>query len=131
MWLGIPYFAITLTLKASRHEDFYDPAIRVIHTFKQIILRSLSGNTLTSIFHVLRKSYNRKTFLNLFMHAHFGPVMVKQITPTATTLTQPIGGQHHSEKKLQTRGPYAPTHHPGTTIRLLCWLIQSVFYKKF
>jgi len=88
LWLGIPYFALTLTLKASRHEDFYDPAIRFIHVFKQIILRSLRGDAPRSIFRVLRRPYNRKVFLNLVMRAYFIPVMVEQVTPTATsTLT--------------------------------------------
>jgi len=34
-------------------------------------------------------------------------------------------------KKLQTRGVYAFIRHPGTTSKLLFWLIQCVFYKKF
>lgn len=247
LWLGIPYFAITLTLKASRREDFYDPAIRFIHVFKQIILRSLRGDSARSIFRVLRKPYNRKVFLNLVMRAYFIPVMVVQIMPTATsTLTSlyreianhnllgmlvlisaalwlldilnatvayslesrwlenrsssidlTIGGwlvclssyaplneitgsifafapyiasnqiddllinsigffyvlkivqifflathiytdtslgpsvANITLKKLQTRGPYALIRHPGTTTKLLFWLIQSVFYKKF
>jgi len=88
LWLGIPYFALTLTLKSSRCEDFYDPAIRFIHIFKQIIFRSLRGDSSRSIFRVLHKKYNRKVFLNLFMRAYFVPVMVEQITPTITsTLT--------------------------------------------
>lgn len=247
LWLGIPYFAITLTLKASRHEDFYDPAIRFIHVFKQIILRSLRGDSPRSIFHVLRRPYNRKVFLNLLMRAYFIPVMVEQITPTATsTLTLiyreidghdflgmlilisaalwlidiinatvaytlesrwlenrsrsidlTLGGwlvclgsyaplneitgsvfafapyvasnrlddllinslgffyafktveiiflathiytdtslgpsvANITLKKLQTRGPYALIRHPGTTTKLLFWLLQSIFYKKF
>ena len=247
LWLGIPYFAITLTLKASRCEDFYDPAIRFIHVFKQIILRSLRGDSAHSIFRVLHKKYNRKVFLNLLMRAYFVPVMVEQITPTASsTLTLlyreianhdllgmifllsmalwlldvlnaavayclesrwlenrsrsidlTLGGwlvclscyaplnnitgslfafaphvasnqiddllinslgffyilkvaeiiflavhiytdislgpsvANITLKKLQTRGIYAFVRHPGTSSKLLFWLLQSVFYKKF
>ncbi|HEX22621.1 MAG TPA: hypothetical protein ENH21_04245, partial [Chromatiales bacterium] len=35
LWAGIPYFALTLTFKASRREDFYDPAIRTLHVLRQ------------------------------------------------------------------------------------------------
>ncbi|HEC19932.1 MAG TPA: hypothetical protein ENI97_11390 [Gammaproteobacteria bacterium] len=247
LWLGLPYFAITLIFKASRTEDFYDPAIRFIHVFKQIILRSLRGDSRASVFRVLRKPYNRKVFLNLVMRAYFVPVMVEQIMPTASaTLTlfyqtindhqfmalimlfsaglwlfdvlnasaayclesrwlenrsrsidltfggwavclscyAPLNNLTSSVfafapfiatnqpddmlinnlnffyalkiaellflvthiyvdtslgpsvanitlKKLQTRGPYALIRHPGTTTKLLFWLLQSVFYKKF
>jgi protein-S-isoprenylcysteine O-methyltransferase Ste14 len=83
LWLGLPYFALTLTFKASRTEDFYDPAIRMIHVFRQILSRRLRGEPPRSVFRVLRKPYNRKVFLNLLMRAYFIPVMVEQITPTA------------------------------------------------
>jgi len=36
--IGLPYFVITLLIKASRQEDFYDPAIRLLHIAKQLIL---------------------------------------------------------------------------------------------
>lgn len=85
LWLGLPYFALTLTLKASRREDFYDPAIRFIHVIKQISLRTLRGDSASSIFRVLRGRYNRKVFLNLLMRAYFIPVMVEQVTPTASS----------------------------------------------
>lgn len=247
LWLGLPYFALTLTLKASRTEDFYDPAIRFIHVFKQILLRSLRGDRPRSVFRVLRRPYNRKVFLNLLMRAYFIPVMVEQIAPSAinalTLLYQelandnllgmlvlisaalwlldivnaavayclesrwlenrsrsidltlggwvvclscytPLNGitgslfafaphvasnriddllinglgffyalktveiiflathiytdislgpsvANITLKKLQTRGMYSLVRHPGTVTKLLFWLIQSVFYKKF
>ncbi|MEE8379949.1 MAG: methyltransferase [Gammaproteobacteria bacterium] len=82
LWLGIPYFVLTLTFKASRREDFYDPAVRMIHIVKQIILRALRGDNRASVFYVLRNRYNRKIFLNWVMRAYFIPVMVEQIAPT-------------------------------------------------
>ena len=81
LWFGIPYFALTLTFKASRQEDFYDPAIRMLHVVKQILLRSLRGQPPRAIFRVLRRPYNRKVFLNLLMRAYFIPVMVEQVAP--------------------------------------------------
>lgn len=251
LWLGIPYFALTLTFKSSRVEDFYDPAIRFLHVGKQIskqIARRLSGaDSQQSVFHVLRKQYNRKVFLNLIMRAYFIPVMIGQVIPTTTStlnmllqelqnhqfitliflftgilwlvdiqnavvaycmesrwlenrsrsIDLTIGGwvvclscyppinqltgsmfafapfvaSHQTEdlvfnsiallytvkiietfiltahiysdvslgpsganitlKKLQTRGPYGLIRHPGTTTKLLLWLIQAFIYKKF
>lgn len=247
LWLGIPYFALTLTFKASRTEDFYDPAIRFLHVGKQILLRALRGESPRAIFRVLRKPYNRKVFLNLLMRAYFIPVMVEQITPTALTtlnliyrelanhewltllilisavlwlldilnasvayclesrwlenrsrsIDLTLGGwlvclscypplndvtgsvfafapliasnriddllvsglgffyalkiveifclgihiytdtslgpsvANITLKKLQTRGAYALVRHPGTSTKLLLWLVQSMFYKKF
>lgn len=251
LWLGIPYFALTLTFKSSRVEDFYDPAIRFIHVGKQIsiqLLKRLSGsNHKRAIFYVLKKQYNRKVFLNLIMRAYFIPVMVMQVIPTTiSTLNMffqelqnnqfitliflltgilwlidvlnavvaycmesrwlenrsrsidltiggwlvclscypPINnvtgslfafapfvasnqmddlvfnslglfysakiiemialtahiysdvslgpsGANITLKKLQTRGPYGLIRHPGTTTKLLLWLIQAVIYKKF
>jgi protein-S-isoprenylcysteine O-methyltransferase Ste14 len=90
LWLGIPYFTLTLTFKSSRIEDFYDPAIRFLHVGKQIsqqILLRLSGrNSHRSVFHVLRKQYNRKVFLNLISRAIFIPAMVGQFSPTLATV---------------------------------------------
>ena len=92
LWLGIPYFAITLTFKSSRIEDYYDPAIRVIHVVKQIftqIMNRLAGRkSQKPLFHVFKKQYNRKIFLNLIMRAYFIPVMLMQVIPTtANTLS--------------------------------------------
>ncbi len=247
LWLGLPYFALTLTFKASRTEDFYDPAVRFIHVGRQILLRTLRGDSLRSVFYVLRKPYNRKVFLNLLMRAYFIPVMVEQITPTAIStlnllyqqladhqwltlffmlsamlwlldiinatvaytlesrwlenrsrsIDLTLGGwlvclsvysplnevtgslfafapyvasgriddlligsvmffyivkalefgilvihiysdtslgpsvANITLKKLQTRGPYALIRHPGTTTKLLLWLVQSAAYRKF
>ncbi len=247
LWLGMPYFALTLTFKASRTEDFYDPAVRFIHVGKQILRRTLRGDSARSIFYVLRKPYNRKVFLNLLMRAYFIPVMVEQVTPTAMSALDllyrqladhqwltlffmlsamlwlldivnatvaytlesrwlenrsrsidltlggwlvclsvypPLNGitgslfafapyvasgriddllvgsitffyivkilelgihvchiysdtslgpsvANITLKKLQTRGPYALIRHPGTTTKLLLWLVQSAAYGKF
>lgn len=85
LWLGLPYFLLTLIFKSSRVEDFYDPAIRIIHVIKQITLRTLRDENSQSIWRVLRKPYNRKVFLNLVMRAYFVPVMVDQVAPTAVS----------------------------------------------
>jgi protein-S-isoprenylcysteine O-methyltransferase Ste14 len=251
LWLGIPYFALTLTFKSSRIEDFYDPAIRFLHVGKQITKQTIKrlsgdGNQLP-VFYVLRKKYNRKIFLNLIMRAYFIPVMVMQVIPTTVNtinmlfkelnnhqfitviflltsilwlidvlnavvaycmesrwlenrsrsidltiggwivclscyppinnitgslfafapyvasnqmgdlifsslglfytakiiemlvLTAHIysdvslgpSGANITLKKLQTRGPYGIIRHPGTTTKLLLWLIQAFIYKKF
>ena len=247
LWLGIPYFVLTLTFKASKQEDFYDPAVRMIHVVKQILLRILRGDNQASVFYVLKKQYNRKVFLNLAMRAYFIPVMVEQIAPNTIVLLDnlyrelnghefmtlillllailwladilnaavayclesrwlenrsrsidlTVGGwlvclscypplneltstafafaphlanngaegllfsgefffyaikilevcllgtlvyidlslgssmANITLKKLQTRGPYSFVRHPGTTFKLLLWLMQSIFYKKF
>jgi protein-S-isoprenylcysteine O-methyltransferase Ste14 len=81
LWLGLPYFLLTLICKSSRVEDFYDPAIRIIHVVKQITLRTLRDDDRRSIWRVLRKPYNRKVFLNLIMRAYFIPAMVDQVAP--------------------------------------------------
>ena len=77
---GMPYFILTLIFKASRVEDFYDPAIRFIHILKQIgIGLMVRGNR---PFAVLAKPYNRKVLLNLVMRAYFIPFMVVQVYAT-------------------------------------------------
>ena len=251
LWLGIPYFALTLTFKSSRLEDFYDPAIRMLHIAKQIsrqiLLHLTNNNYRKPVFGVLKKKYNRKIFLNLAMRAYFIPVMVEQIFPIALAalnrlylelsshnfftviliitavlwlidvlnavvaycmesrwlenrsrsidltiggwliclscypplneftgsifafapsvannqiddlvfssvgffyvmkvveiivLTAHIysdaslgpSGANITLKKLQTRGPYGIIRHPGTTTKLLLWIIQAFIYKKF
>ena len=74
---GVPYFLLTLIFKASRVEDFYDPAVRLLHILKQISLGFMvRGNRR---FAVLNKAYNRKVLLNLVMRAYFIPFMVVQI----------------------------------------------------
>lgn len=86
LWLGIPYFALTLTFKSSRVEDYYDPAVRILHIGRHIlkqIRKRLSGvDSGRSVFYVLKKQYNRKIFLNLVMRAYFIPVMLVQVIPT-------------------------------------------------
>jgi protein-S-isoprenylcysteine O-methyltransferase Ste14 len=81
LWLylviGLPYFFITLIFKSSKKEDFYDPAIRIMHIFKQITLRLLRLDN--NIFGVLRNKYNRKVLLNIIMRAYFIPIMIVQV----------------------------------------------------
>ncbi len=77
--LGLPYFLVTLIVKASRREDFYDPAVRMIHIARQITRRALRGERVPSVLRVFRKPYNRKIFLTLIMRAYFIPVMVSQV----------------------------------------------------
>lgn len=76
---GLPYFMLTLYLKASRVEDFYDPAVRLLHIFKQVTLRALRGDGLGSVLRVFQTRYNRKVLLNLLMRAYFVPIMVVQV----------------------------------------------------
>lgn len=93
LMFGLPYFFVTLIFKSSSKEDFYDPAIRIIHIFKQISLRILKWNKsypslLRSygiakgsrpVFGVLKKQYNKKVLLNLLMRGYFIPFMVIQV----------------------------------------------------
>ncbi|HEC20106.1 MAG TPA: hypothetical protein ENI97_12270, partial [Gammaproteobacteria bacterium] len=94
LWAGIPYFALTLTFKASRREDFYDPAIRMLHVLRQIgrqLWRRLRyGDDRTPLLRVLRRPYNRKVFLNLLMRAYFLPVMVEQVAPSSVNTLQTV-----------------------------------------
>jgi len=82
--VGLPYFLLTGIFKASRVEDYYDPAIRVIHMLKQVLIRALRGDDTKSIFRVFRKKYNRKVLLNLVMRTYFIPVMVVQLYSNIT-----------------------------------------------
>ncbi len=102
LWAGLPYFALTLTFKASRREDFYDPAIRMLHVVRQIgrqLWRRLRhGDGSVPLLRVLRRPYNRKVFLNLLMRAYFLPVMVEQVAPASVGTLQTLyagldGGQ--------------------------------------
>ncbi|VAW92702.1 hypothetical protein MNBD_GAMMA20-1938 [hydrothermal vent metagenome] len=94
LWAGIPYFALTLTFKASRREDFYDPAIRMLHVLRQIgrqlWQRLRHGNDHTPLLRVLHRPYNRKVFLNLVMRAYFLPVMVEQVGPASVNTLQSL-----------------------------------------
>lgn len=76
---GIPYFMFTLKWKASRIEDFYDPAIRILHIGKQLLLSILHRRYRGRARLVLRNNSNRKVLLNLIMRAYFLPVMVSQV----------------------------------------------------
>jgi protein-S-isoprenylcysteine O-methyltransferase Ste14 len=77
--LGLPYFLITLKLRASRTEDFYDPAVRIILIARRIAAGVLRHGLRRKAFVVLRSRYNRKTLLNLVMRGYFIPVMVVQV----------------------------------------------------
>ena len=79
LMFGLPYFFVTLIFKSSAKEDFYDPAIRIIHIFKQIFLRIFQRNKSRAIFGVLKKQYNKKVLLNLLMRGYFIPFMVIQV----------------------------------------------------
>ena len=76
---GLPYFGITLVCRASRTEDFYDPAVRIIHMLHQPALRLARGETLHSVLRVFRNRYNRKVILNLVMRAYFIPILIMQV----------------------------------------------------
>lgn len=94
---GLPYFLVTLVLKSSRIEDYYDPAIRLIHMFKQVTVRLLRRANLSSIFFVFRKQYNRKILLILLVRAYFIPTMIIQVyinLYNAVTMTEKNYADH-------------------------------------
>ena len=71
--LGLPYFLLTLRLRASPVEDYHDPAVRLWQ-----LLRSLwPGYRLRR--RAWRDRGNRKVLLNLLSRAYFIPVMVGQV----------------------------------------------------
>lgn len=76
---GLPYFLLTLIFKSSRVEDYYDPAVRIIHMLRQTLYRPFLNNGRLSPLRVLKKRYNRKVLLNLVMRAYFIPIMVHQV----------------------------------------------------
>lgn len=76
---GLPYFILTLKFRASRIEDFYDPALRMVHVAKQLIFFCLGKRSRVQIRRLFRHKYNRKVFLNLAMRGYFIPVMVVQV----------------------------------------------------
>lgn len=84
---GFPYFVLTLIFKSSRVEDFYDPAVRIIHIVKQMGLAlfadkpSTSGaqHTPENPFRVLKNPTNKKVLLNILMRGYFIPIMIAQV----------------------------------------------------
>lgn len=76
---GVLYFIATLKFKASRTEDFYDNAIRLLALCKYTLLATFSRRDRKRARIAWRNTYNRKVVLNLFMRAYFIPVMVVQI----------------------------------------------------
>ncbi len=77
--LGLPYFFITLIFKSSSTEDFYDPAIRIIHIIKDITRRLFRQEGIGTVFKVFAKQYNRKVLLNIIMRGYFIPFMIIQV----------------------------------------------------
>ena len=76
---GLPYFVLTLVVKSSRVEDFYDPAVRIIHIIKHTITGIIRRKGLHAILRVFRREYNQKVLLNLIMRCYFIPVMIVQV----------------------------------------------------
>jgi protein-S-isoprenylcysteine O-methyltransferase Ste14 len=74
---GLPYFLLTLKFKASRVEDYYDPAIRLLLIAKWLIIGTWSNPR--RLQRVLRNRANRKALLNIVMRAYFIPIMVVQV----------------------------------------------------
>jgi protein-S-isoprenylcysteine O-methyltransferase Ste14 len=79
IFVGLPYFLLTLIVKSSRQEDFYDPAIRLIHIVKQLVMGLVREDKNKAAYLVLRNKANRKVLLNLVMRAYFIPIMVIQV----------------------------------------------------
>jgi protein-S-isoprenylcysteine O-methyltransferase Ste14 len=77
--VGIPYFVLTLKYKASRVEDYYDPAIRLLHILRHLGRGYLSPANRPLMWRVLRRPANRKVLLNFVMRCYFIPVMVPQV----------------------------------------------------
>lgn len=76
---GLPYFFVTLIFKSSRIEDYYDPAVRIIHIVKQISIRAWRRQNLSRVFSVMHKKYNRKVLLVFLMRGYFIPIMIVQV----------------------------------------------------
>jgi len=76
---GLLYFLLTLKLKASRIEDFYDPALRLLLITKSLARAVVSSRGRRRAARVLHNKTNIKTLLNLVVRAYFIPVMVVQV----------------------------------------------------
>lgn len=76
---GLLYFLLTLKFKASRAEDFYDPAVRMLLVAKTLGLACVSRRRRRRVRTVLRNKTNLKTLLNLLVRGYFIPVMVVQV----------------------------------------------------
>lgn len=107
---GIPYFLITLKLKASRIEDFYDPAVRIIHIGKQLLLAMLQRQYRHRARLVMRNRCNRKVLLNLIMRTYFLPVMVSQVY-----------GGYSSVVRMANEGGL------GSLLGFLTWLVAMLW----
>jgi protein-S-isoprenylcysteine O-methyltransferase Ste14 len=76
---GLPYFLVTLVVKSSAVEDFYDPAVRLLHMARQLYRWASGDAGYSSTARVFRRGYNRKVLLNLLMRGYFMPIMVVQV----------------------------------------------------
>ncbi len=77
--LGLPYFMLTLTFKASHTADFFDPAIRLFLMGKYLFRGLLVPQARPRARRVFTRRYHRKVLLNLVMRVYFIPVMVIQV----------------------------------------------------
>jgi protein-S-isoprenylcysteine O-methyltransferase Ste14 len=91
---GIPYFALTLIIKSSPKEDFYDPAVRIIHIAKQLLRHLGSEEQESSPRRVFRNVYNRKVLLNLVVRFYFIPVMIVQVLSNLLMSTNLLDQAH-------------------------------------
>lgn len=114
--LGLPYFLITLIFKSSRREDFYDPAVRLLHMAKQLTLGLIKEERNKSAYLALRNKYNRKVLLNLLMRAYFVPIMIIQVLGTTLSNLDLI-------HQLQTEGQILAFLYFATTV---LWLMDIV-----
>jgi protein-S-isoprenylcysteine O-methyltransferase Ste14 len=109
--LGIPYFALTLWLRTSRTEDFYDPVVRFLLMIKQPPQRLLRGDGWRRVLRPFAKRYNRKALLTLLMRAYFIPIMLAQVPWNMSSVIQLTG--------------YAFTGQD--TLSLLLWLVALLW----
>jgi len=96
--VGMPYFLVTLIFKSSRQEDFYDPAIRLLHIVRQLWIGLIKEEKNQTAYLVLRNKYNRKVLLNLAMRAYFIPIMVIQVLGTTLSnldMINRLAGDNH------------------------------------
>lgn len=76
---GMLYFFLTLKYKASRIEDFYDPAVRMLLVARTLASAIYTVRMRKRVKRVLFNRTNLKTLLNLIVRGYFVPVMVVQV----------------------------------------------------
>lgn len=79
--LGLPYFLLTLSLRHSSREDYYDPAVRLLLILKTLAAGIESGQGLGPLRALFRRRYNLKVVLNLIMRLYFMPALLIQLLP--------------------------------------------------